>query len=80
MISFRFSFQDTNVVMPNPNIFFLIAASVADVAAFNPEGTKTLLANGLSIFSIKGKPVLSNDPLSLHRNPNCTILDRQVLY
>ena len=30
---------------------------------------KTLLANGLSTFSIKGNIVFSNGPKSLHRNP-----------
>ena len=38
-----------------------MAASVADVAAVNPNGTKTLLANGLSTFPIKGNQVFSND-------------------
>ena len=43
-----------------PNFFFWIATSVADVVAVNPNGTKTLLANGLSTFAVKGKPVFSN--------------------
>ena len=30
------------------NIFLWIAASVSDAAAVNPNGIKTLLANGLS--------------------------------
>ena len=34
-----------------------------------------LLANGLSTFPIKGNPVFSNGPKSLHKNPpDCTIL------
>ena len=38
--------------------------------------TKNVLANGLSAFPIKGKPVFSNGPRSLPRNPpNCIILD-----
>ena len=37
-----------------------MAASVADGAAVNPNGIKMLLANGLSTFPIKGKPVFSN--------------------
>ena len=50
-------------------------ASVADVAAVNPNGIKTLLANGLSTIPIKDNPVFSNDPKSLPRNPrNCSIL------
>ena len=32
----------------DPNIFLWIAASVADPASVNPNGIKTLLANGLS--------------------------------
>ena len=40
---------------------------------------KTLVANGLSKFSIKGKPVFSNDERSLPRNPSdCMILDNWV--
>ena len=54
---FKSSFGYTNVVIPDPNIFLWIAASVVDTAI------KTLLANnGLSTFSIKDKPVLSNGP------------------
>ena len=42
----------------------------------NPNGIKTLLATGLSTFPIKGKPLFSNGPRSLSRNPlDCTILD-----
>ena len=34
-----------------------------------------LLANGLSTFFIKGKPILGNGPKSLPRNPlDCTTL------
>ena len=42
--------------------------SVADAAAVNPSGIKTLLANGLSTFFIKGNPVFSNGPKSLPQN------------
>ena len=52
-----------------------MAASVADAAAINPNGIKTLLANGLSTFPIKGNPVFSNGPTSLPKNhPDCPIL------
>ena len=52
-----------------------IAASIADAAAVDPNGSKTLLANGLCTFPIKGNPVFSNDPKSLPKNPpNCPIL------
>ena len=44
-----------NAVLPNPNIFLWIGASVADAAPVNPNGIKRLLANGLSTFPIKGK-------------------------
>ena len=47
---------------PDSNIFLWIAASVANAATVNPNGIKTLLANGLSTFHIKGNPVFSNGP------------------
>ena len=60
-------------------IFFLcIPASAANVAAVNPEGIKTLLANGLITFFIKGNPVF-NGPHSLPRNPlDCIIFNNWV--
>ena len=52
-----------------------IAASVVDDDDANPNSIKTLLANGLRTSSIKGKPVFSNGPKSLHKNlPECPIL------
>ena len=52
-----------------------LAASVTDAAAVNPNGIKTLLANDLSTFFIKGNPVFSNGPESLPKNPpDCPIL------
>ena len=33
-----------------------MAASIADIAAVNPNGIKTLLANGASTLFINGKP------------------------
>ena len=54
--------------------FLCFPAFVADAAAVNPKGTKTLLANGLITFFINGNPVFSNVPRSLPRNPpNCTM-------
>ena len=48
---------------------------VADAAAVNPTGTKILLANGFSTFSIKDKSVFNNAPRSLPKNsPDCPIL------
>ena len=55
--------------MPKLNILLWIAASVADAAPVNPNGIKTLLANGLSTFSIKGNAVFSMGPTSLPKNP-----------
>ena len=56
-------------------MFFWRPASVADVAAVNPNGIKTLLATGLNIFLIRSKPVFSNGPKTLPKNsPDCPIL------
>ena len=37
-----------------------MGASVAEVVAINPNGTKTLLTNGLITFFINGKPAIIN--------------------
>ena len=84
MTSFISSFEFINVVdreaksgghVPDPNVSLWIAASVADATAVNTNDIKTLLANGLSIFYIKDKPVFSNRPKSLPRSPpDCPIL------
>ena len=67
------------VVKPDPNIFLWTAAFVADAAAANPNAIKTLLANGLSTFPIKGNLAFDNDPKSLPNNPlDCTILHNWV--
>ena len=59
--------------------FLYIPASAADAAAVNPNGTKTLLANGLITLFINGNHILSNRPKSLPRNPaDCIILDNCV--
>ena len=64
---------------PDPKIFLCIPASAADAAAVNPNGIKTLLANGLITFFINGTPLFNNGPRSLPRNPpDCTILDNWV--
>ena len=63
----------------DPKIFFCIPASAADAATVNPKGIKTLLANGLITFFIRGNPVLKNRPKSLPRNPpDCIIFDNWV--
>ena len=47
MISFISSLQIIRAIVSEPNIFLLIAASVADAAAVSRNGFKKLLANGL---------------------------------
>ena len=37
-------------------------------SAVNPNSIRKFLANGLSTFFIKGKPVFSNDPRTLPKN------------
>ena len=87
MISLISLFEIMRVVMceakskgrPDPNIFLLIVASVAAAAAVNPNGIKTFLASGLSIFLIKGNPISSNDPESLPNNSrDCLVLCNRV--
>ena len=73
MISSISSLEIINVVIPDPKIFFWIAASAAD--AVNPNGIKTQSANGFSTFFIEGKPVFSNGPRSVPKNfPDCPML------
>ena len=67
------SFDIISAAVPNPKIFLCI---LAYAAAVNPNGIKTLLANGLITFFINGNPVFSNGLRSLPRNPPyCIILD-----
>ena len=47
---FKSLFKNITVASSDLKIFFWIAASVAEASAVNPNGTKTLLANGVSIF------------------------------
>ena len=44
------SFNITSVVGPESKIFLFIPASAADAASADPNGIKTLLANGLIIL------------------------------
>ena len=61
--------------MPDPNLLWRIAASAADAATVNPNDIKTLLANGLSTFLIKGNPGFSNSPKSIPKiSPDWAIL------
>ena len=52
---FKYSFENTNVVS-DPKSFFWIAASVADPAPVNHNGTKALLLSSVSTFFINGNP------------------------
>ena len=75
MISSISSLEIIKVVNTDPDIFLWIVASVADAVAVNPNGIKTLLANGLSTFLIKGNLVFNNSLKSLLNNPcGCPIL------
>ena len=61
-------------MVPDPNIFLWIAASVADDAAINANDIITLLAhgllaNGLITFFIKGNLVFSNGHKILPKIP-----------
>ena len=75
MISFISSLEIIDVVAPDPNILWWIAASVADAAAGYHNWIKKLLANGLSTFFIKVNEIFRNGPEGLPKNPrDCTIL------
>ena len=50
------------VVIFDPKSFLRITVSTANVAAVNLDDIKILLANDLSVFLIKNKPVFSNGP------------------
>ena len=69
IISFICSLEIITFVLPDPEIFLWIAASVADTVAVHPNGIKTHLANGFNPFFIKGNPDFSNGPKSLLKNP-----------
>ena len=64
IVSVKLSFENAIVVVPYPKTFSWISTSVADTAAVNPNGIKTLLSNGLSTFFIKDKPVFSETKFS----------------
>ena len=69
VISFISSFEIISVVIPDPYIWFLIAASVADVAAINCNGMKILLVNVVSTFFVNGNPDLTNGPRNFRNSP-----------
>ena len=65
---------------PDLKVFLSLPASAADATAVNPNDIKVLLGNGWRAFCTKGKPIFSNGPRDLPRNPSdCTILDSWVL-
>ena len=73
------SLEINDVSAADQNIFLWISVSVADAAAINPNGIKTLLANGLSTFPIKSNPVFGNGPKILPKHPpGCPILCNSV--
>ena len=55
-------------MIPDPNILLSEAVSVAAAAAVSPNGTKTLLANCLNAYPVKGNQVFSSGPESLLQN------------
>ena len=74
MLSFIYSLEIINFVVPDPKISLWMAASVADAAAVNSNGIKALLAKGCNTFFIKGNPVFSSCPKRLPKNPpDCLI-------
>ena len=62
-------FDIISVAWPDSKIFLCIPASAADATAVNPNGVKTLLADGLITFFINGNPVFSNEPSNRLRYP-----------
>ena len=78
IISFISSFEIIKVVVPaplvtpEPSIFFLILPSIADIAAVNPNGANTFLANYIATF-INGPANLLN---KFPKNPpDCDIFN-----
>ena len=60
-------------------MFSWIATYVANDVVMNPNGSKSLVANGLSTQIIKDNLVFSKVPKDLHRNPpDCPILSNWV--
>ena len=61
------SIEIISSVMPDSKIVVWIAASGANAAGVDPNGTKTLLANEVSAFFINIKAVLVNGILKLKK-------------
>ena len=60
--------------MPDPSIFFSITAAVAESAVVNPEGTQTLLANGMNTFFNNSKPTGINGLRKLRNLPSWLVI------
>ena len=60
--------------MPDLYIFFLIAASAAYIPADDPNGIKTLLANGVSPLFINGNLAVIDDLRKLKNSLSCIVL------
>ena len=56
--------------MLDPKLFFKVAATVADAAAVNPNGTKILLDDGVGTIFINGKPAVINGLRKLRKVPS----------
>ena len=75
-ISYISAFDIIIAIVSHSKILFCIAASVVDsvavypndAGAVNPNGIKTFVANVLSTFFIKGKPVFSSGCKSLPKS------------
>ena len=54
------SFEIITVAVHNAKMFFWIAVSVSDAAAVNPNGARSVLANGARTCSIIGRVIFIN--------------------
>ena len=65
IISFISSFENINVVLPEPFIYLFIfwgPESIAEAAAVIPNGAKTFSATGIATFINGTANLLNNDP------------------
>ena len=68
------TFEIINAVVPDPLIFFWIAASVAATAADNPNGNKTTLARDVSTIFINGKLAVINSLRKFESPHSCFVV------
>ena len=78
MISFISSFKIISAVIPHLKTFLWIAVSVANAAAVNPNNTKTILGNGVSILFVNPKPSDINGLKKLGNNPSWVVTFLEV--